>query len=421
MRVLIVGAGVSGVAALRFCLSENFYCAIYQESELSDEVAELTKAEGIEHFSSIPENLSDFDTLCLSPGFSLDHPIVLAAKNKNIEITNDINLARKYYDGNIVGITGTNGKSTVVSLLAHLFNQHGSKAAAVGNIGLSPLQTIVDQELNDVWSMELSSYQLETVKDLSLAAGIFTSFAPDHLSRHGTIQAYFEAKWRLVEQIRPGGLLVLRPHILEKAEKYGLKVPAQVKLEIVETHDPELSFLGENNPNWHQLNLLNLSFCLRVLRFFDQSYQFSKKDILSFEFLPCRYQIVEHDGSGLIINDSKATNVEATVAALEATKGPLYLLLGGAGKGESYKDINAFSQKIKHVLCFGESRSEIAQDLKDCPNSSYTNLAAAIASVKEKNLSEPATILFSPACASFDEFKNYLDRGAFFTKAIQSS
>ena len=207
MSILVVGAGVSGSAALQLLTKRNIPCALFEERELSAEVKGFIDDNKIPHYSQNPDDLSRYNALCLSPGIPFTNPLVVTAQKLGLEITNDVNIARNYFSGEIIGVTGTNGKSTVTSLLAHMLTRAGVRSEAGGNIGISPATLLCEKPLAETWVLELSSYQLETVRNLKPVVAIWTTFAGDHLARHGSLRNYFIAKWRLVEELRPGSPL----------------------------------------------------------------------------------------------------------------------------------------------------------------------------------------------------------------------
>lgn len=405
---LILGGGISGRGAYRLLTSKKELCLLLDRKHKEISAKYHIKCNPDSDLSLVSSELKG---VIVSPGVKSDHPILLKAKEKKIQILSEIDLALQYFSGTLICVTGTNGKSTTASMIYHILAQNGIRAQIAGNIGLSLAQLISENKSPiDVLVLELSSYQIEYSDAIRPAAVVFTSFSQDHLEWHGTIKNYFLAKWKLTKSLANSGLLILDESVKPYINEYCAKLPeCSVEYPGSETLIKSLS---------HKLlphdtrNAIKSSYLVNKL--FNLSVSDITKALNSFKFLPHRFEkFMETTNGFFFINDSKSTNVDSTLCALESLSAPAILMLGGRAKKESFSPIARYKSKIKRILCFGESRDFIASHLEDeFFISKHDNLKEAIESLKETSLTND--ILLSPGCASFDEFNNFEDRGNFF-------
>lgn len=436
---LIVGAGRSALGATKLLLDEGHSVTVSDIEEKFPALLADIRATGAKVVIGPqgPELLKGISSLVVSPGLSPKIPLLEAARSQSIPILSEIDIALRKYQGQVFGVTGTNGKSTTTLLLAHFLQATGLKAEASGNIGIAP-SLILTERNPDALVLELSSYQLDYSRAIPNRVSLFMSFAPDHMERHGTMEAYFLAKWKLV--MATTGLVILPRKILEFARQYKAPVPkvpiAQILLNneepiafgrdyfvrletATQTVSSEIFQRSITLPGTLEVhNQLNVTAAMIAAHFAKpgEDVLFSLSD---FTWLPYRFQKIGTIRGEAVYNDSKSTNVESTEIALQSLVKPCILLLGGAGKGESYAPLLKLEPKIKKLITFGAAAPEINRDLASLKPESYGTLKEALQKLSEIMKGEAAPLVFSPANASFDEFQNFEDRGQYFNAALQ--
>lgn len=402
----MIGAGVSGLGAAKFLASRGETVRVSERSKLEAGKADAFAKLGAElkdggHDAS---HLDGVAKVVLSPGLPLTHPLVVEARARKLPMISEIDLALENYRGKVVAVTGTNGKSTTCAMLGHLFGKLGKLAAVGGNFGDPPTAMLAEGRTPEFLVLELSSYQLEQSFLVRPEAAVFTSFSYDHLARHGSLEAYFAAKWKVFEQQRPGQLAVLPAYVHELATKNGLAVPSGVKVVHAEgTH-----------------NVLNAQFATAVVgHLLGRDPKLLLPVLADFRSLPHRCEPVGNVPGGPVVNDSKSTNVESTLVALQSMDRPVILMMGGQGKGEPYAPLLAEKAKIARLVTFGASGKEIADQVRgQLPLHEFPTLKAALDAIGGILEKHAHGVLFSPGCASFDEFRNYEHRGEVFKQAM---
>ncbi len=216
--VMVLGAGVSGKAAAIFAKAQGARVTVSNAAHLATADADLFSHAGINFQIGAQQSdlCNGFDILVTSPGIADDHPAIVGARERQLCVVSEIDLALAYFHGRLVAVTGTNGKSTTTAMVAHMLTRAGLTAVACGNIGLPPTQVLLEDPEVNTWVMELSSYQISIPSHCSDVV-IFTSFSQDHMARHGSIEAYFLAKWQLCAAIKPGGLNIISRSAADQA------------------------------------------------------------------------------------------------------------------------------------------------------------------------------------------------------------
>lgn len=414
MKAAIIGYGKSGAASARLLKLKG-----YEIIEIFDDKNE--------NYKNISEYKDEYDEVVVSPGIDLN-------KYKNIRgnITSEIELAFNHMDKNakIIGITGTNGKSTTTFLTAQVLNNAGVKACACGNIGYPFGDAVLDKSDTEVFVIELSSFQIELLKRFKAVAGCIINVTQDHLDRYGTMDKYYEAKLMLLNFIDKKGLFVTNTDttIVNKAILYDFQaryIDDNFK-SFPKLNDNILDF-GKFNVDLSKYNLFgkhnitNLSFALTMA---DKVCDFNgdvTNLIENLTSMPHRTELVAEINGVRWINDSKATNVDSVYTALVSMKKPAILLIGGRDKKSDYRPLaDLINQNISKICYFGEAadliKSQLSSLLKDVEEESYKSLKECVKSLAERE--KDITILLSPACTSFDEFKSYEDRGYKFKDYI---
>lgn len=407
MKALVIGLGISGKGAVKLLRHLG-----YQVTGVDRDIANKN-IEGALLFSE-SDFLSDFDfnLVVISPGICQTHPLAVRAKKKGIEIIGEVELALRSLKNPCIGITGTNGKTTLTLLLTHIFNASGKKAQALGNIGTSLSEQIVHLGPKTIVVLELSSFQLETISTPAFDCGVITSITPDHLDRYPSFESYARVKGYLSYLIKPNGFLCIgfgvnqfkhffSPLILKKIidlESYLQVTPKERYLEMSET----------------------LQMAYAVCERFGVKQNTFYKAQKGFTPPPHRLELLGEIESVWYYNDSKATNVEAVGYALKKMSSQVLLIVGGEDKGASFeiwKEL--FKGKVKKIFAIGKTAPLIEKTLKtDYKVEMLPDLERAFRQAKRQ--AQPGeVVLLSPGCASFDQFKNFEERGNHFKELFQ--
>jgi len=407
-KILVLGAGKSGLAASLFLAKKGHPVVLSDTREPTSQEQKLCAANNIKVVigAQEPSLLEQVARVVVSPGIAPSTPIVQEIKARKILLSTEIDLAVENFPGPWIGVTGTNGKSTTTVMIEHLLKKAGVKALAGGNLGRPACDLL--QEKPDVLVLELSSYQMEYSLSLQPTVAVFTSFSADHLARHGSMENYFATKWRLIENARQAR--ILSPEAADWAKTHSFEMSGC----------QTISALVEATLNLAKHDRLNAACAVAAAQVISPLDHKRYIDFFAdFKGLDFRFQTIAHLLDQPIINDSKATNVDSTLVALASIEAPCILLLGGQGKGESFSPILLESKKIKRIIAFGQARQEISAAVGDrLPLLSYASLADALTAAGQW-LDGSGPVLFSPACASFDEFDNFEHRGRFFNQAIK--
>ena len=445
-RTVVMGAGKSGLAAACFLASRGTEVVV-TDSRMNPSEAQLqallpNRIPAV--WGDHPLSLLDACTeVILSPGISPRIPFALEAVNRGIPVIGEIELAhralRAKADGScILAITGTNGKSTTTDLLAHLLNRSGLKAVACGNLGKPFLQAVEEHGPGTTYALELSSYQLETIQEFHAEGAAFLNLTPDHLARHGTLEAYRQAKLRIFERQTEQDLRVLPSSHLEwgtdapgrgAIATFGWDLPVFMTAafcgrdgmlcarnpdgliaEIL--HRSELKIPGDHN-------IENALAALLLAQHGGASLEAIREGLRTYPGLAHRIAFCGEKHGIRAYNDSKGTNVDATVIAIRALEGPLVLLLGGTDKGSGYLPLREELEGKLHKLIFlGEAIPQLERDLGDLPHDVVPNFDEAVrhALGLARNRDQ---VLLSPACASFDQFNNFEERGERFEALVK--
>jgi UDP-N-acetylmuramoylalanine--D-glutamate ligase len=419
-RITVLGGGLSGRAAASLARDRGAHVVL---SDLNPDCPPLAGVEN--RMGGHPEDILQPDLLVVSPGIPASSAPVIRAKSLGVEVTGELGFAARFLkpETPLVAITGTNGKSTVTSFTGQLFEAAGWKTFMGGNLGC-PLSEAVGEEW-DVVVVEVSSYQMELPGAFSPSVSAILNLTPDHLTRHGSMENYAAHKFRLLQVTQAEGECVLpRQNDFLDALVGGLGRPSR-RLEtksgflldcgVAQLPSGDVNLNGLPLPG--DLNQWNAATGCLLATLGGLAHSDLRPD--SLQALPHRMQVLESPGPLVWINDSKATNIEATMAGVSGLKGPVWLLLGGQGKeGAEYTALRAlFDGPVAHVVAFGETGVRIAQAMKGLSCSLVRNLSQA---VLEAHADAPAgaKVVLSPACASFDEFNDFTHRGQVFQSLV---
>lgn len=440
-RVLLIGAGgKTGEPYAKLLQAHGHHVLWYDKnSALKPDNLDETK---LTHLASDSLNFSklqnDFDWLTLTPGVPLKHPFVAEARAAGKKILSEIAYVAPYLKNfRIIGITGTDGKSTTTTLIAQLLNLSGVPAIECGNFGIPLSQIALKPEAyaNKILVCELSSYQLEEPGSLSLEVAIFLNLAPDHLNRYNSVEEYGLAKWNILRLLSGRGTALVAKNLTPSQTPYWQHVhPLKQFLgSVVEIdtenlispnfngNDIESTLMGRHNTS----NLLFAFEAVRIITGNRPNLDLAKQ----LHALPHRFEkIIQVQMPHItFINDSKATTTQAAMVALANSPSPVFIFLGGQGKGERYQDFaRALKTKDATALIYGECKNDMAADFREAGYTNYTlhdNLFKAFHTAKRMVAQQKlatATLLLSPAVTSWDQFSSFEERGDYFRNLVES-
>lgn len=428
-RVLVVGLGSSGLAAARLAAadgSEVWVTDLRSEPELSDELEEL--GDGVRTFlSGHPEScLEGVGLVVASPGVPADAPLLEVARDRGIEVNTEIEFAwRHRQQAELVAVTGSNGKSTVTELTARMLLEAGHSAVAGGNLGPPASQLVLDGGWES-WVLEISSFQAELLTEMAPKAAVFLNLSQDHLERHPDIDAYFAAKERLfafqcendVAVVNADDPMVAGIRTAARKRSFSVSGPADACLDGDELVVDQESIIKRSELRLSGIhNLANALAAALAAAALGSPLPAMAAALKTFDGLEHRHRTV-HTADGVRwIDDSKATNVGATLAALRGYPDrSLHLILGGQAKGQDFLVLaDEVRRAVSRLYLIGEDGSAIAEALSgSAPTESCGTLAEAVARARRHAVAGEC-VLLAPACASFDQFSGYAERGDCFT------
>ncbi|MDF2538803.1 MAG: murD [Herbinix sp.] len=443
-RVLVFGAGKSGISATSLLQSQEAFVVMY-DSNTNLTACDFVGKFNIKHnFMLVTGEISDeligtIDLLIISPGIAIDHPDVERIKAKNIPVWGEIELAYRFSRGRIVGITGTNGKTTTTSLLGEIMKTYYDEVYVVGNIG-NPYTDIALQTTDQaVIVAELSSFQLETIQDFKPVASAILNITPDHLNRHHTMDNYIQMKENVTLNQTMSELCILNyeDEILRNmAERLHTKVlffSSERQLEHGLYVDGEEIIFNDNSTkiqvcNVNELNIIgkhnyeNVMAAVGIADFMGVPMEYIKKAITTFQAVEHRIEFVEKIDGVNYYNDSKGTNPDASIKAVQAMKSPTILIGGGYDKKSEFDEwVEAFHGKIKLLVLLGQTKNKIADTAKKHGFHDIImvdSLAEAVR-ISAENAVPGDAVLLSPACASWGMFDNYEQRGRLFKEYVR--
>lgn len=431
---LVVGLGATGLSIARYLRRSDSIAAFYDSRDEPPGMDELKKiwpdAEVLLGDIKIPRGTS---RVIASPGVADSNPVLARALKRKLEVISDIELFARDAAAPIVAVTGSNGKSTVTTLLYHMCRADGRNVLAGGNLG-EPALDLLQHDQPDVYVLELSSFQLHRTQVLPAAVAVLLNVSADHLDWHTDEREYQESKYRVFREA--DGAVVNRAD--EEAGKrgkqcgrvvsfgmdapadghYGLRVNdgetflARGETLLLSVHD--LAMYGLHN----QMNAL-ASLAAGDLLGLDMTAMLQV--LVEFPGLPHRMQFIARIGAVDYVNDSKATNVAAAVASVASVDTKLVLVAGGDGKGGDFTDLaKAVEDKLRGAVLIGMDAEKIADALDTASLVQFADTMAAAVSMAASCAESEDTVLLAPACASFDQYKNYMERGDAFCAAVEA-
>lgn len=427
MSVMIVGSGLTGMAVADYFEKHNIKYFFLKNDDINANIFDD---------EYIDELLVGVEFVILSPGVSLQKEIIFQIKKRKIALFGEIEFSSRLIKNDIIAVTGTNGKTTTVNLIYYILKNYKNGVKLGGNVGV-PVISFVDKLLNELVVLEMSSYQLETVEKFKPHIAVILNITEDHLVRHGSMSEYIRCKYKIVQNQTSDDFLILNAD-----DEILMKNPPKTQAQIFYFSTKKKvvgSYIKNNNiyfnDNQKEIKLVSLSkiklkgehnlsnILASVLAVYLQT---GNKELLEnisrFEGVPHRIEYVKTIGGVEFYNDSKATNIASVLVALKSFSTPINLILGGSDKGYGFDELfKNLPKNVKNIAVFGETKNKIALSAKMM---NYYNIIICDnleSSTKALyGLAMPGdVVLLSPACASFDFFNNFEERGNCFKKIVR--
>jgi UDP-N-acetylmuramoylalanine--D-glutamate ligase len=439
-RVLVVGLARTGVAAALFCARHNARVTASEtrpESELGDVPAKLREA-GIELElgGHTEKTFLAQDLIVPSPGVPADDPFLVTARAKRITVWSEIELAYRFLEGKLIGITGSNGKTTTTTLIHHIVKAASMETLLAGNVG-TPLISLVEQtRAGTVAVVELSSFQLELIERFRPDIGVLLNLTPDHLDRNKTLDAYVAAKARMFENQTEldaavlnaddplsGRLVTKKPQVFWFSRKERVNEGAFLQDEgIFVAHKGKQEFVMKRGdislPGAH--NLENVLAAVTAARLAGVDAATIAGAVKSFAGVEHRLEFVAEVRGVRYYNDSKATNVDATLKALDSFPGRILIILGGKDKGSDYRVLQQpLREKAILALLIGSAAEKIESQIHGSVAMERAGTLDRAVELAAQAARPGDVVLLAPACASFDQFENYEQRGRVFKELVR--
>ena len=440
-RLVVLGGGESGVGTAILGQKEGFEVFVTDKGIIKEEYKKV-----LEHFEidweeqqHTEEKILNADLVMKSPGIPDKVPLVVKLKEKGVPIISEIEFASRYTKATIIGITGSNGKTTTTMLTNHILKEGGLHVGMAGNIGDSYAKMVAEKDL-DFYVLEISSFQLDGIVDFKPHIAILTNITPDHLDRYEyKFENYIASKFRIAKNQTKEDYLIYDADD-EVIVQWLQKNPVQSKLLpfsinrkldegaylendkiIIKTHNNTIEMSTDALALEGKHNVKNTMAATTAAKLISIRKETIRRSIENFQGAEHRLEKVLKIHHVQYINDSKATNVNATYYALDSMKTPTVWIVGGVDKGNDYKELMPLvREKVKAIICLGTDNSKIKDAFGNVVDLVVETFAMDEAvKVAYKIAERGDTVLLSPACASFDLFKNYEDRGNQFKEAIK--
>lgn len=441
-KVTILGGGESGAGAAILAKSKGFDVFLSDKGLLHQKYSDILNDESIpfEQGQHSEERILESDLIVKSPGIPDNAPLIVALKEKGVPVISEIEFASRYTDAKLIAITGSNGKTTTTLLTYHLLKNAGLSVGLAGNIGDSFAWQVADKQF-DYYVLEISSFQLDNIVDFHPYISLLLNITPDHLDRYGyDFQKYIDSKFNIIRNQQAGDYLIYYKESEVIANELEKRDPAVTRVEVslesklesgsylengklvshINGKDFEEDFGGLPIKGAH--NAINAMAAISVAQLLGIGVEKISEGLRSFSNAPHRLEQVEVIDGVTYINDSKATNVDSVFYALGSFDQPVILIAGGVDKGNDYAQIeDLVRKKVKGLIVLGKSYEKLQDYFSGKVPQIYTTQDVQDAVNKAGEWGVPGDIvLLSPACASFDLFQNYEDRGDQFKAAVRN-
>ena len=427
-KVAVLGCGRSGVAAAHLAAARGAaQVCIFDsnpEAVCSDDTVEFIAGAGEKEARDFAANL-----VVISPGIEADKPWALAFTCAGAPIIGEVELAFRYFSGRIIAITGTNGKTTTTALIEHILLQAGRSAKACGNYGYPFSEVVLQKPQPEFAVLEVSSFQLETVQSFRPEVAVWLNFAPDHMDRYTEVSDYYEAKLHIFENMDESQIAIIRvgekmPSIRPRITEFsacsgsGLLRYDGTCIKQIDTTVADLK--GTALVQAHNAeNAMAAILACRAVGLNDDEIVSS---LASFEPPHHRCEFVAEEGGVLWLNDSKSTNLHSTEAAIRSQTRPVILLIGGKDKGLDYAPLlPTMSGKVKLCVVFGQIAEQLERTFSGAYETVRVQTVSEAVHAAAVRASAGDVVLFSPGTSSFDQYKNYAQRGDDFRRAVQGN
>lgn len=441
-KISVIGAVRSGVAAAKLIKKLGgvpFVSDSGDSEKLKKSMTELQNKNIEFEIGNHSDRTFDCNLMVVSPGVPSNSKVITTAKSKGIKIISEVELASHYCAGNIIAITGTNGKTTTTSLCGYLFNHCGVKTYVAGNIGNAFSDIVLDVKENEFVSLEVSSFQLDYIESFKPKVSIILNITPDHLNRYDNkIENYTQSKLRIFENQTPDDYLIINKDDLNLQKNINEQVSNKFYFSLnnnIESgcylSEDNIYFLENGIKKFEcktndillrgEHNWSNAMAVITAAKLFNLDNDKIISSLRTFKAVEHRLELVMEINGVRFINDSKATNVDSVVYALKSFGTPIHLILGGQDKGNDYNQLEEIVKKnVKQIYAIGSSAEKIKNYFSGKVKVEiYSTLEEATLSAF-KNAERNEVVLLSPACASFDMFENYEDRGKQFKIIVEN-
>ncbi|MGA7158873.1 MAG: UDP-N-acetylmuramoyl-L-alanine--D-glutamate ligase [Acidobacteriaceae bacterium] len=440
-RVLVVGLGKSGLAAAHFLKTQGARVTVSdaRPAMLIAELSELLEQGFMVEAGS--HGLLTFrrqDLIVVSPGVPMSTPELTQVRGMGAHIIGELELGARFLKGEMIAVTGSNGKTTTTTLLGEILKAAGRPTLVGGNIG-RPVTSMVEESTEKSWSvLEVSSFQLETVETFKPKIALVLNITPDHLDRHGTFEAYAALKARITEFQTAEDFLVLNGEDKDtqmvaaktKAQIYWFSTRRPIKQGAF-VHGESILFVPREGAKPEPVmpvaeiplagahNVENVLAAVCAARLAGVEAEAIRAAVNGFKAVEHRLEFVREVGGVRYYNDSKATNVDATLKAVEAFASGIYLILGGKDKGSDYRVLEPLlRERVKTVITIGSAAEKIERQLDGVAKMERAETLERAVAFAHKTAVAGDTVLLAPACASFDQFENYEQRGRVFKELV---
>lgn len=443
-RIVILGSGESGTGAAMLAKKHGFDVFVSDMGTIPDNFKKELNAIGVpfEEGTHTPELILNAHEIIKSPGIPETAKLIVEANSKGIPVINELEFAARYTRGKIIAITGTNGKTTTTSMIGHLLKTAKLDVAVAGNIGVSLARLLTERDYEYV-VLEVSSFQLDNMYQFKADIAVLCNITPDHLDRYGyELQNYVDSKFRIVQNQTQNDVFIYCAEDPLTVENIGNEIIKAKQIPFAYdkplpvgayVHNGQIvSTLTENNQNPFTMyinelalkgrhNAYNSMAAAIIGQVLNIRKETIRESLMNFQNVEHRLESVLTTGGVEYINDSKATNVNSTWYALESMEKPTIWIAGGVDKGNDYSLLKEMvKEKVRIIVCLGLDNRKLHEafgtDVDMIINTTSMNEAVHVAKQMAK---KGEAVLLSPACASFDLFKNYEDRGRQFKKAVR--
>jgi len=435
-KILVVGLGKTGLETIDFLLDRDADVRASDSSALKTirETVKNLESKGVQVEAGGHTNGTFLwaDTIVLSPGVPFSVPQIQKAMTEGIEVISEVELASRFITTPIIAVTGSNGKTTTSTLIARILERNGRKVFLGANIGTPLIKIAGESDSYDILVLELSSFQLQGIKSFSPYVALILNISPNHLDHHESFDEYVESKMKIFSNQTSDDWFIYNNND-QVINKYlpgvrSQKIPFSIKrLEEGASYDGRAIKFRDNVYDIAYAKLLgihnieNMMAAIAGTSILGCNPELIQEEINSFEPLEHRIEYIGRLSGARVYNDSKSTSPAATVRALESLPPPIILIAGGKDKGVSFEPLkNLVKEKVKLMVLIGESKDRMKNELGEGVVSEFADSLGQALEITSQHVAPEDSVLFSPACSSFDMFSSYEDRGMKFKEIVEN-